>query len=59
MNDLKKGIYIQSVTLNGKSYSKNWLLHDDLFRENTKLVFEMGNTPNKNWGSAPMHFLLL
>jgi putative alpha-1,2-mannosidase len=37
--------------LNGKAYTKNWLKHEDLFSGNTKLVFEMGNTPNKNWGS--------
>jgi len=48
----KENIYIQSVTLNGKPYSKNWLKHEDLFNGNTKLVFEMGNTPNKKWGSA-------
>lgn len=47
----KENIYIQSVTLNGKVYKKNWLKLEDLFSGNTKLVFEMGNTPNKNWGS--------
>jgi predicted alpha-1,2-mannosidase len=48
----KENIYIQSVTLNGKDYTKNWLKHEDLFCGNSKLVFEMGNTPNKNWGSS-------
>ena len=47
----KENIYIQSVTLNGKTYSKNWLRHEDIFSGNAKLVFEMGNTPNKNWGN--------
>ena len=47
----KENIYIQSVTLNEKAYSKNWLRHEDIFSGNAKLVFEMGNTPNKNWGS--------
>ena len=47
----KENIYIQSVTLNGKPYLKNWLKHGDIFSGNAKLVFEMGNTPNKNWGS--------
>ena len=47
----KENIYIQSVTLNGITYSKNWLRHEDIFSGNAKLVFEMGNIPNKNWGS--------
>jgi predicted alpha-1,2-mannosidase len=51
-NVSEKNIYIQSVTLNGKPYTRNWLKHEDIFGNTTKLVFEMGNTPNKNWGSA-------
>lgn len=51
-NISKENIYIQSITLNGKPYTKNWLLHSDIFSENAQLVFEMGNTPNKNWGSS-------
>ncbi len=45
--------YIQSVTLNGAPYSKNWLRHEDLFGGNATLAFEMGPEPNKNWGSSP------
>lgn len=45
-------IYIQSVKLNGKPYSKNYLHHNDLFIGNTTLVFQMGKEPNKNWGST-------
>jgi len=48
----KENMYIQSLTLNGKPYIKNWLQHHDIFGGNVKLVFEMGNTPNKNWGSS-------
>jgi predicted alpha-1,2-mannosidase len=48
----KENKYIRSVTLNGKPYSRNWLSHDDIFAGNASLVFEMGNTPNKNWGSS-------
>lgn len=51
-NISQDNIYIQSVTLNGKSYTKNWLRHEDIFIGNAKLVFEMGNTPNKNWGNS-------
>ena len=43
--------YIQSVTLNGKPYSKTWFTHQDIL-DGAELVFEMGSSPNKNWGSA-------
>jgi hypothetical protein len=43
--------YIQSVTLNGAPYSKSWFTHQNIL-DGAKLVFEMGPTPNKNWGSA-------
>lgn len=48
----EENIYIQSVKFNGKSYGKNWLRHEDLFAGNVNLLFEMGNTPNKKWGSS-------
>ena len=51
-NVSKENVYIQSVTLNGKPYLKNWLKHEDIFGSDAKLVFEMANTPNKNWGSS-------
>ena len=49
----RENCYIQSVTLNGAPYSKNWLRHEDLFGGNATLAFEMGPEPNKNWGSSP------
>ncbi len=48
----KENIYIQSLTLNGKPYNKNWLQHNEIFSGNTELVFEMGNIPNDKWGSS-------
>jgi putative alpha-1,2-mannosidase len=48
----KENIYVQSLTLNGKPYLKNWLQHHDIFSSNAELVFEMGNTPNIKWGSS-------
>ena len=51
-NVSRENIFIRSVTLNGKPYQKNWLQHRDIFNGNAELVFEMGNTPNKNWGNA-------
>ncbi len=47
----KENIYIQSLKINGELYDKNWLKHEDIFTSNTLLEFEMGNTPNKEWGN--------
>ena len=44
-----ENIYIQSATLNGKSYEKAWISHEDIVSGGT-LKFVMGSNPNKNWG---------
>ncbi len=44
--------YIQSATLNGKSYTKSWISYNDI-ASGGKLVLTMGPTPNKEFGSAP------
>jgi len=31
--------------------SINWVRHEDLFNENTMLIFEMGSTPNLMGGA--------
>ena len=41
--------YIQSATLNGKPFTRPFLSHDELAKGG-KLVFVMGNQPNKEWG---------
>ena len=41
--------YIQSATLNGEPLTRPFLSHDDVVKGG-KLVFEMGDQPNKNWG---------
>jgi predicted alpha-1,2-mannosidase len=46
--------YIQSATLNGKTWDKPWFHHDDI-KEGGKLVFIMGNKANTNWGSKPQN----
>ena len=46
------GIYIQSATLNGKEYTRSYITGDDIAKGG-KLVFNMGDTPNKNYGAAP------
>jgi predicted alpha-1,2-mannosidase len=43
--------YIQSVTWNGKPWTKSWISHADLAQGGT-LVFEMGEKPNERFGSA-------
>jgi predicted alpha-1,2-mannosidase len=41
--------YIQSATLNGQTYNKSYITHNDIINGGT-IVFEMGPEPNKNWG---------
>ena len=43
--------FIQSATLNGKSWSKPWFAHKDIANGGT-LVLEMGDRPNRSWGSS-------
>ncbi len=43
--------YIQSVTWNGKPWTKSWIPHAELAQGGT-LVFRMGATPNKQFGAA-------
>ena len=42
--------YIQRATLNGKIWNKPWFSHDDI-KNGATLVLEMGNQPNKQWGT--------
>lgn len=44
-----ENIYIQSAELNGQSYTKSYILHEDIVKGGN-LKFIMGNTPNKNFG---------
>ena len=41
--------YIQAMTLNGKPYGKNYIMHDDLMAGG-KIELEMGAQPNKSRG---------
>ena len=49
-NNSPENMYIQSAKLNGKDYSKSFLKHEDIMNGG-KIVFEMGNTPNKELGA--------
>jgi hypothetical protein len=43
--------YIQSATLNGVAYTKNWISHD-LFRYGGTLRFVMGASRESKWGTG-------
>ncbi len=49
-NNSKENLYIQSVSLNGEPYTKTYITHKQL-QAGGELVFTMGNTPNKDFGS--------
>ena len=46
-----KNIYVNNVKLNEENYNKNWLHHEDLTKGG-KLIFNMKDTPNYQWGSS-------
>ncbi|WP_423147992.1 GH92 family glycosyl hydrolase [Rubrolithibacter danxiaensis] len=48
-NNTPENKYIQGITLNGKSYSKSYILHKDIVNGGN-LVIEMGSKPSGNWG---------
>jgi len=47
--------YVQSLQLNGKPYSKNWISHSGL-QNGAVFNFNMSATPNKTRGSKPVDF---
>ncbi|MGQ8337213.1 GH92 family glycosyl hydrolase [Sunxiuqinia sp. A32] len=47
----KENIYIQSVELNGQTYSKSYINHQDIMAGGV-LSFVMGSSPNYNFGAA-------
>ena len=44
-------IYIQDAILNGNTYHKAWISHQDIVNGG-ELVLQMGSEPNREWGSA-------
>jgi len=51
-NASEENIYIQSATLNGKTLNRPYFHHADMI-PGGQLVFEMGPSPNKQWGTDP------
>jgi len=50
INNSEKNYYIQSVTLNKKDYSNNFLSYEAI-QNGGELIFNMADLPNTNWGS--------
>lgn len=48
----KSNFYIQSASLNGKKYFNSFLTFEDI-QKGGKLNFQLGDHPNKEWGSKP------
>lgn len=48
-NNSNQNIYVQHLTFNGKPVDNCWMYRDDLMKGG-KLVFTMGDQPNKDWG---------
>lgn len=48
-NNSHENIYIQSITLNGKPYTKTYLTYTDLM-QGGELVINMGSQPSTTWG---------
>lgn len=48
----EKNIYIESLSFNGKDYTKNYLDHNELYKGGV-LDFKMGDKPNFNRGVNP------
>ena len=49
VNNAPENKYIQSAILNGKPMNKPFIHHDEIMKGG-KLVFEMGDKANRNWG---------
>ncbi len=47
----ERNVYIQSARLNGRTYNKSFITHDDLMAGG-ELVFQMGPRPNPEWGTG-------
>ncbi|WP_437920973.1 GH92 family glycosyl hydrolase [Sphingobacterium sp. LRF_L2] len=50
-NNNKKNIYIKSAKLNGKTYTKTFITHQQML-QGGELIFEMSDRPNKKFGKA-------
>ena len=49
VNNSKENKDIQSATLNGKTFNRTWITHEEITKGGT-LQFKMGPRPNTKWG---------
>jgi gamma-glutamyl-gamma-aminobutyrate hydrolase PuuD len=49
----ERNCYVKSLKINGKPYTKTWFAHDDLFKGNVTLEYEMSDEPDTLRGTAP------
>jgi putative alpha-1,2-mannosidase len=47
----EESFFVQSVSINGKQWEKNWLEHDDIMVEGGSIDFVLGSD-HKEWESA-------
>jgi predicted alpha-1,2-mannosidase len=51
-NNSKRNKYIQSARLNGETFNRAWIRHDEIVAGGV-LELQMGDRPNKDWASDP------
>jgi len=51
-NNSNENKYVQAITLNGKVYSKSFVLYNDLMNGG-EMIVEMGSSASKVWGVEP------
>lgn len=51
-NNSKDNVYIQGMKIDGQPYNKLYI-NQSQFHNGMMIEFDMGPTPNKNWGTAP------
>ena len=49
VNQKQENLYVQSLSWNNKKVEDNWMYRDELMNGGV-LKFNMGDTPNMNWG---------
>lgn len=52
-NNSPQNMYIQSIALNGKNYTQNYITYKNIVAGG-KMLINMGNTPNTNFGSGKL-----
>ncbi|KAJ6157867.1 hypothetical protein N7470_005459 [Penicillium chermesinum] len=50
---LDDGMYVQSVKINGKQWTRNWFEHEDVMVNGGLIEFELGQDP-KQWETGPL-----